>query len=186
MISYSSLTNTKLQVIKTSIILLVSHFIRCNYESYTCGNIDFLKNLLSLLFGFIFYNFIVIRFLKKIFINEKKIYRIFRNMTMYLSVILANYIIMEKIKPKQIVIILSAMLGYNLFSNLIDSNLDINTHKNYTNKSLFLNGVNLNLFIILLDNFLYDYNSSLSKLKLISYSGGIFIYLIVKSFLKFS
>ena len=57
MLSYSSLTNSKLQIIKTSIIIVISHLIRCNYGEFACGNIYFLKNLLSLLFGFIFFNF---------------------------------------------------------------------------------------------------------------------------------
>lgn len=183
MISYSSLTNTKLQVIKTSIILIVSHFIRCNYESYTCGNVDFLKNLLSLLSGFIFYNFIILKVFKKFFIQNKKIFKSCRNMLMYSSVILANYFIMEELKINQIIKILTIMLSYNIFSNMIETELQINTHKNFTKKSLVLNSINLNLFIILLDNFLYDNNSGLSKLKLISYISSFIFYLLVKKFI---
>ena len=103
MISYSSLTNSKLQIVKTSIIIAISHLIRCNYGEFVCGNIYFLKNLLSLLFGFIFFNFIGLRFFNKIFVNDKKIYNVLKNMLMYICVIFSNYIVVNTIKPKQII-----------------------------------------------------------------------------------
>ena len=34
MISYSSLTNSKLQIIKTSILIAISHLIRCNFGDF--------------------------------------------------------------------------------------------------------------------------------------------------------
>tara|TARA_B110000908_G_scaffold146837_1_gene178081 strand:+ start:1075 stop:1626 length:552 start_codon:yes stop_codon:yes gene_type:complete len=181
MLSYSSLTNTKLQIIKTSIILIISHLIRCNYGDFTCGNIYFLKNLLSLLCGFIFFNFIALRFFKKIFIKNKKIYRNFRNMLMYSCVIFSNYIIFDSIKINQVITIISIMGVYNIFSSIIESNNKINTHINFSYKNLVLNSINLNLFVILLDNFIFDDYNNLSKIKIISYSTSILTYLLVKN-----
>ena len=183
MISYSSLTNSKLQIVKTSIIIAISHLIRCNYGEFVCGNIYFLKNLLSLLFGFIFFNFIGLKFFNKIFVNDKKIYYVLKNMLMYICVIFSNYIVVNTIKPKQIVHLLTIMFIYNIISCNMIKKKRIDTHKNLSNSELILNSVNINIFIILLDNFIFDVNPTFSKIKIASYSISIATYLIIKNFI---
>jgi len=183
MISYSSLTNSKLQIVKTSIIIAISHLIRCNYGEFVCGNIYFLKNLLSLLFGFIFFNFIGLRFFNKIFVNDKKIYNVLKNMLMYICVIFSNYIVVNTIKPKQIINLLTIMFIYNIISCNMIKNRKVDTHKNLSNSELFFNSININIFIILLDNFIFDVNPTFSKIKITSYSISIITYLIFKNFI---
>ena len=183
MISYSSLTNSKLQIIKTSIIIVISHLIRCNYGDFTCGNIYFLKNLLSLLFGFIIFNFLGLRLINKIFINDKKTYYILKNMLMYICVIFSNYIVNNTIKPQQIIYLLTIMFIYNIISCNFIKNERIDTHKNLNYKKLIINSVNLNIFIIMLDHFIFDISPTFSKIKLTSYSISIIAYLIIKNFI---
>jgi len=183
MLSYSSLTNSKLQIIKTSIIIVISHLIRCNYGEFACGNIYFLKNLLSLLFGFIFFNFIGLRFFNKIFINDKKTYYVLKNMLMYICVIFSNYIVINTIKPTQIIYLLTIMFIYNIISCNFIKTERIDTHHNFNYKKLIVNSVNLNLFIIMLDNFVFDINPTFSKIKITSYSISIIVYLIIKNFI---
>lgn len=183
MISYSSLTNSKLQIVKVSIIIAISHLIRCNYGEFVCGNIYFLKNLLSLLFGFIFFNFIGLRLFNKIFVNDKKIYLILKNMLMYICVIFSNYLVINTIKPKQIINLLTIMFIYNVITCNIIKNRKIDTHKNLSKSELIINSININIFIILLDNFIFDTNSTFSKIKVASYSISIAVYLIIKNFI---
>lgn len=183
MISYSSLTNSKLQIIKTSILIAISHLIRCNFGDFSCGNIYFLKNLLSLLFGFIFFNFIGLRLFNKIFIKNKKVHYVLKNMLMYICVIFSNYMVMNTIKPKQIINLLTIMFVYNIISCNIIKKERIDSYKNLDFKKLLLNSINLNIFIIMLDNFIFDVNPIFSKIKITSYSISMIIYLIIKNFI---
>lgn len=183
MFSVSSLTNTKLQILKTSILLIVSHYIRCNYGEFTCGNIDFLKNLLSILLGFFLFNFIGIKIVKKIPVSNKKVFSIFKNMVLYLSIIFVHYFIMDSSNEnkKNLSMIGIIMAIYNVFATIFDDQTDSTIYQNLNYKRLFLNSVNLNLFIILVDLYIFDKKFSLNIIKLLSYLIGIFFYLLVKN-----
>lgn len=181
MFSTSSLTNTKLQIIKTSIILIISHLIRCNYGDFSCGNLYFQKNLLSILLGFLFFNFIGIKLVKNLKILDYKTFYLIKNMTMYTSILFINYVVFNSLDIYNSFVIIGIMMGYNIFANIIDINLSTSSHNNLSYKRLFLNSVNINLFIILLDNFIFDNNINLTKIKLLSYIVSIIFYLCVKN-----
>lgn len=181
MFSTSSLTNAKLQIIKTSIILFTTHIIRCNYGDFNCGNIKFQKNLLSILLGFIFYNFIGIKLVKTIKISDYKTYHLIKNMAMYISILFLNYLVFNTIDMVNSSIILGIMLGYNVFSSILYDDIEPDNYKNLSFKKLFLNSINLNLFIILLDNFIFDNNINITKIKVASYLISFIFYLFVKN-----
>tara|TARA_B100000768_G_C11158587_1_gene323509 strand:- start:22 stop:579 length:558 start_codon:yes stop_codon:yes gene_type:complete len=182
MLSVSSLTNSKLQILKTSILLITSHYIRCNYGEFTCGNINFLKNLLSILLGIFLFNFIGIRMVKKIPMGNKKIYNILKNMMLYLSIIFVHYFIIDSSLDNKISLIKIGVIMsiYNIIATFFDDQKDSSLYKNLNYKRLFLNSVNLNLFIILVDLYIFDKQFSLNIIKLISYFLGIIFYLFVK------
>ena len=181
MFSTSSLTNTKLQIIKTSIILIISHIVRCNYGDFSCGNIYFQKNLLSILLGFLFFNFIGIKIVKSIKILDYKTFYFVKNMAMYTSILFINYMVFNSLDIYNSLVIVGIMMGYNIFASLLDKNISSSSHKNLSYKRLFLNSVNITLFIILLDNFIFDNNKKITKTKLTSYIVSIIFYLCVKN-----
>tara|TARA_B110000977_G_C11076039_1_gene491206 strand:+ start:1819 stop:2382 length:564 start_codon:yes stop_codon:yes gene_type:complete len=186
MLSVSSLTNSKLQILKTSILLITSHYIRCNYGEFTCGNINFLKNLLSILIGIFLFNFIGIRIVKKVPISNKKIYNVFKNMVLYLSILFVHYFIIDSsIHNKTSLIKIGAIMSiYNIIATVFDDQKDSSLYKNLNYKRLFLNSINLNLFIILLDLYIFNIKFSLTTIKLFSYLLGIIFYLFVKNLFK--
>tara|TARA_B100000925_G_scaffold213357_1_gene162862 strand:+ start:762 stop:1046 length:285 start_codon:yes stop_codon:yes gene_type:complete len=90
---------------------------------------------------------------------------------------------MNTIKPQQIINLLAIMFMYNIISCYFMKKERIDSHQNLSFMKLLLNSINLNIFIMMLDNFIFDINPTFNKIKIGSYIISIVSYLIIKKFI---
>jgi hypothetical protein len=187
MLSISSLENSKIHVLKTTVILLIVHLYKCYIGYDKCGNVDILTNLLGIFIGFIIFNLVIEKIIKLIYI-EPKYFKIIKNTIMYISVLLIHNLFVNSFYYLNVDInnyyfIVFIMTIFNLVNFFNNQRLD--EHKKIDYLTSFLNSINTTIFIILVDSLVYDNNSvdyfknNLSK-NMIGYVMGFVVYLLIK------
>jgi hypothetical protein len=187
MLSISSLENSKIHVLKTTVILLIVHLYKCYIGYDKCGNVDILTNLLGIFIGFIIFNLVIEKIIKLIYI-EPKYFKIIKNTIMYISVLLIHNLFVNSFYYLNVDInnyyfIVFIMTIFNLVNFFNNQRLD--EHKKIDYLTSFLNSINTTIFIILVDSLVYDNNSvdyfknNLSK-NMIGYVMGFIVYLLIK------
>jgi hypothetical protein len=187
MLTISSLENSKIHILKTTIILLIVHLYKCYIGYDKCGNVDILINLTGIFLGFILFNLVIDKIIRLIYI-EPKYFKIIKNTVMYITVLLIHNIFVNSFYNLNvnmenyyfIIIIMSILNLVNFFNN---QRLD--EHKKIDYLTSFLNSINTTIFIILVDSLVYD-NLSVEKFKnnigknVIGYIIGFIVYLLIK------
>jgi hypothetical protein len=187
MLSISSLENSKIHILKTTVILLIVHLYKCYVGYDKCGNVDILTNILGIFIGFIIFNYVIEKIIKLIYI-EPRYFKIIKNTLMIISVLFIHNIFVNSFYNLNvdmnnyifIVVIMSILNLVNFFNN---QRLD--EHKKIDYFTSILNSINTTIFIILVDSLVYDNNSveyfknNLSK-NVMGYVMGFIIYLLIK------
>ena len=162
MFSYTSIENSKIHILKITIILLIAHIYKCySYSNIKCGNINWSVNTFGLICGILIYNLFWFRIAKNIHIKNKKTYNLCKNMLMYTFSLITQYFIISyfyenyPLSVNKYIIILSILFIFNLISNLLDDEKLYNSYKNLNKKRFILNSLNTTLFIILIDLYIY-------------------------------
>jgi len=187
MLSISSLENSKIHILKTTVILLIVHLYKCYVGYDKCGNVDILTNILGIFIGFIIFNYVLEKIIKLIYIKPK-FYKIIKNTIMYMSVLLIHNIFVNSfyylnVNMNNYYFIILIMTILNLVNFFNNQRLD--EHKKIDYFTSFLNSINTTIFIILVDSLVYDNNSvdyfknNLGK-NMIGYIMGFIIYLLIK------
>jgi hypothetical protein len=187
MLSISSLENSKIHILKTTVILLIVHLYKCYIGYDKCGNVDILTNILGIFIGFIIFNYVLEKIIKLIYIKPK-FYKIIKNTIMYMSVLLIHNIFVNSfyylnVNMNNYYFIILIMTILNLVNFFNNQRLD--EHKKIDYFTSFLNSINTTIFIILVDSLVYDNNSvdyfknNLGK-NMIGYIMGFIIYLLIK------
>ena len=187
MLSISSLENSKIHILKTTVILLIVHLYKCYVGYDKCGNVDILTNILGIFLGFIIFNYVLEKIIKLIYI-EPRYFKIIKNTIMYMSVLLIHNIFVSSfynlnVDINNYIFIVIIMLILNLVNFLNTQRLD--EHKKIDYFTSILNSINTTIFIILVDSLVYDNNSvdyfknNLGK-NMIGYIVGFIIYLLIK------
>jgi hypothetical protein len=187
MLSISSLENSKIHVLKTTVILLIVHLYKCYIGYDKCGNVDILTNLLGIFMGFIIFNLVIEKIIKLIYI-EPKYFKIIKNTIMYISVLLIHNLFVNSfyylnVDMDNYYFIIFIMIILNLVNFFNNQRLD--EHKKIDYLTSFLNSINTTIFIILVDSLVYDNNSvdyfknNLSK-NMMGYVMGFIVYLLIK------
>ena len=187
MLSISSLENSKIHVLKTTVILLIVHLYKCYIGYDKCGNVDILTNILGIFMGFIIFNYVLEKIIKLIYI-EPKYFKIIKNTIMYMSVLLIHNIFVSSfyylnVNMNNYFFIIFIMFILNLVNFFNNQRLD--EHKKMDYLTSFLNSINTTIFIILVDSLVYD-NNSVEYFKnnfgnnMIGYIVGFIIYLLIK------
>ena len=188
MFSFKSIYNSKIHIIKITIILFIAHIYKCNfYKNLKCGNQDWVINTFGLICGIIIHNLFWSRLVKNIPIEEKKSYSLCKNMLMYLFSLISQYFTIllfdEKyeIKLNQITLILGILFGINIIGNFIIKDVKSTSHKNLGKERLALNSISNTIFIILVDIIIYDDSKNFLNMgSITSYIFGYVMYMYVK------
>jgi hypothetical protein len=187
MLSISSLENSKIHILKTTIILLIVHLYKCYIGYDKCGNVDILTNILGIFIGFIIFNYVIEKIIKLIYI-EPKYFKIIKNTLMIISVLFIHNIFVNSfyylnVDMNNYIFIVIVMTLLNLVNFFNNQRLDEHIKIDYLTS--FLNSINTMIFIILVDSLVYDNNSveyfknNLGK-NVMGYIIGFIIYLLIK------
>jgi hypothetical protein len=187
MLSISSLENSKIHVLKTTVLLVVVHLYKCYIGYDKCGNVDILTNVAGIFIGFIIFNLVIEKIIKLIYI-EPKYFKIIKNTLMYMFVLLIHNLVVSsvydvKTNMDNYKFIVVTMLILNMVNFLNNQRLDEHSKVDYLTS--FLNSLNTTIFIILVDSLIYDNNTvlqfqnSISK-NIYGYILGFTVYLLIK------
>jgi hypothetical protein len=187
MLSISSLENSKIHVLKTTIILLIVHLYKCYIGYDKCGNVDILTNLTGIFIGFIIFNLVIDKIIKLIYV-EPKYFKIIKNTIMYIFVLIIHNLFVNSfyylnVEMNNYYFIIVVMIILNLVNFLNNQRLD--EHKKTDYLTSFLNSINTTIFIILVDSLVYD-NLSIDTFKnnlgknVVGYILGFMVYLLIK------
>lgn len=178
MLLYDGIMNSKINIIKITIILLLAHIYRCNTDiGNICGNYNWTLFTFGLIMGFMIHNLFLYRIVKSIPFNTVNNHNMINNIVMYISILFTKYYIIDIFNDNYnvdfmnyvyIVIIMSII---NILFNLIKKNKPNDNHKNYDKQISIFNSVSTNIFIILIDSMLYykQFNISMMVIYIISF-----------------
>ena len=189
MFSFKSIHDSKIEIIKITIILFIAHIYKCNFqENLKCGNKDWFINTFGLICGIIIYNLFWSRLVKNIPIEEKKSYSLCKNILKYSFSLISQYLVINffnekfEIEPNKFLSILGILFGFNLLSNFYIKDVKSNTYKNYSKERLVFNSLSNTLFIILVDSIIYNDQKDFFNIgNISSYIVGYFLYYFIKT-----
>ena len=178
MLLYNGLMNSKINIVKITIILLLAHLYRCNTDiGNTCGNYNWTLFTFGLIVGFMIHNLFLYRIILSLPITTNNMFNLVNNIMMYISILFTKYYVIDMFSSNYtvdfmnyiyIIIIMSII---NIIFSIIKKNKPNDNHKNYDKQTSIFNSISTNIFIILIDSMLYykQFNISMMLVYLLSF-----------------